>query len=60
MPQLYESMRDSCLKRKKKKNGKLSNKDKKECKKMAAYHAAFLVLILSKISLSSWLARSSS
>lgn len=35
MPQLYLKMRDKCYKSKRK-NGKLSEKDKKDCKKWAA------------------------
>jgi len=37
MPKLYTDMRDSCYQKKRKSNnGKLSDKDKKECKKWAA------------------------
>lgn len=36
MPKLYTDMRDSCMERKRKKKGKLSDKDMQDCKKMAA------------------------
>lgn len=36
MPKLYTDMRDSCIERKRKKNGSVSDDQIKECKKMAA------------------------
>jgi len=33
---MYEAMRDSCIKRKRQKQGKVSEKDIKDCKRMAA------------------------
>lgn len=35
MPELYEKLRDECIERKKKK-GKITDKQEKDCKKMAA------------------------
>jgi len=36
MPKDYVAVRDSCIERKKKKKGEVSDKDVKDCKRMAA------------------------